>query len=132
LSNHSEYKEFIFNEKIDKDSLSALYEDDYAYIEEIFSITLTQLQPDIARLPVAFKANDLSELKKQVHKIKPSFGFVGMDATQALCKAFEDKCALATNTLSLSVEFEELFRDVTEAAMIIEDELKKLKEYNKS
>ena len=132
MSSHSKYKEFIFNEKIDKDSLSALYEDDYAYIEEIFSITLTQLHPDIARLPVAFKANDLSELKKQVHKIKPSFGFVGMDATQALCRAFEDKCALASNTLSLSGEFEMLLRDVTEAAMIIEDELKKLKEHNKS
>jgi HPt (histidine-containing phosphotransfer) domain-containing protein len=126
------YKEFIFNEKIDKDSLSALYEDDYAYIEEIFSITLTQLKPDVAKLPEAFQANDLGALRKLVHKIKPSFGFVGMDATQALCKAFEDSCAEANQMEPLRKPFEELYAELTDSTRIVEEELKKLKEFNKS
>lgn len=132
MSTPIKYKEFIFNEKIDKDSLSALYEDDYTYIEEIFSITLTQLGPDVAKLREAFQANDLGALRKLVHKIKPSFGFVGLDATQALCKAFEDSCAEANQIEPLRKQFEELYTEVTDATRIIEEELTKLKEHNKS
>lgn len=128
----SENKAFIFNSKIENDSISALYENDFAYIEEIFSITLSQLKPDVSKLPGAFQSNDLPELRKLVHKIKPSFGFVGMNATQALCKAFEDSCSEATNTEVLKVQFDELHLELAQAVNVLELEWEKLKEYNKS
>ena len=132
MTNPTNYKEFIFNEKIDKDSLTALYEDDFPYIEEIFSITLTQLQPDVAKLPAAFQSKDIAGLRKLVHKIKPSFGFVGMDATQALCKSFEDECSEISSQSGIEDKFNRLYQEVSDAVKIVEEELTKLKEFNKS
>ena len=132
MSNQAEHKSFIFNEKIDKELLISLYEDDFLYMEEIFSITLTQLKPDIIHLNSAFEAGDLSSLRKAVHKIKPSFGFVGMPVTQELCKQFEDACAAATSIDQVASTYPELCNRLNESVSIIESEHGKFKEYNQS
>jgi HPt (histidine-containing phosphotransfer) domain-containing protein len=132
VSNQAEHKTFIFNEKIDKELLISLYEDDFLYMEEIFSITLTQLKPDIIHLNSAFEAADLSTLQKAVHKIKPSFGFVGLPLTQELCKRFEDACAAASSVEQLASAYSELCNQLNESVTIIESEHGKFKEYNQS
>ncbi len=132
MSNKAEHKTFIFNEKIDKELLISLYEDDFLYMEEIFSITITQLKPDILVLNSAFEAGDLSALKKAVHKIKPSFGFVGMPVTQELCKQFEDDCAAATSIDQVASAYSELCNQLKESVTIIESEHGKFKAYNQS
>jgi HPt (histidine-containing phosphotransfer) domain-containing protein len=132
VSNQAQHKTFIFNEKIDKELLISLYEDDFLYMEEIFSITLTQLKPDIIHVNSAFEAGDLSALQKAVHKIKPSFGFVGMSVTQELCKQFEDACATASSIDQLASAYSELCNRLKESVTIIESEHGKFKEYNQS
>ena len=132
MSNQPEHKTFIFNEKIDKELLISLYEDDFLYMEEIFSITLTQLTPDIIHLNASFEAGNLSALQKAVHKIKPSFGFVGMPVTQELCKQFEDSCAAATSTDQVASDYAELCNRLKESVAIIESEYGKFKAYNQS
>src|SRR5205814_2335568 len=109
---------FIFNEKIDKELLISLYEDDFLYMEEIFSITLTQLKPDIIHLNASFEAGDLSALRKAVHKIKPSFGFVGLPDTQELCKQFEDLCASVNSTEQLATPYSKLCDRLNESVII--------------
>jgi HPt (histidine-containing phosphotransfer) domain-containing protein len=132
VSNQAEHKTFIFNEKIDKELLISLYEDDFLYMEEIFSITLTQLRPDIITLNSAFEAGDLPALQKAVHKIKPSFGFVGLPVTQELCKQFEDFCAAATTMEQVASRYPELCDRLKESVTIIESEHGKFKEYTQS
>jgi HPt (histidine-containing phosphotransfer) domain-containing protein len=132
VSNQAEHKTFIFNEKIDKELLISLYEDDFLYMEEIFSITLTQLKPDIIHLDSSFEAGDLSALQKAVHKIKPSFGFVGLPATQESCKQFEDACAAATSVGQVASAYSQLSNLLKESVIIIESEHGKFKEYNLS
>ena len=132
MSNQAEHKAFIFNEKIDKELLISLYEDDFLYMEEIFSITIAQLKPDIVHLNSAFESGDLSTLQKAVHKIKPSFGFVGLPVTQELCKQFEDACAAATSIDQVASAYSELSNLIKESVSIIESEHGKFKEYNQS
>jgi len=132
VSNQAEHNTFIFNEKINKELLISLYEDDFLYMEEIFSITLTQLKPDIVHLNSSFEAGDLSAVKKAVHKIKPSFGFVGMPVTQESCKQFEDACATATSIEQVASKYSELSNLLKESVSIIESEHGKFKEYNQS
>lgn len=126
------HKEFIFNNKIDKDLLNSLYEDDYNYIEEIFSITLTQLKPDLVYLENEFAAGDIAQLRKVVHKIKPSFGFVGIPATQELCKKFEELCANANSVEQVKAEYIILHQQLVETVIAIESDYEKLKDYNQS
>ncbi len=132
MSHHTEPKLFIFNNKIDRQALSELYEDDFAYIEEIFSITLTQLRGDLNLLRKAYESGDLAELKKTAHKIKPSFGFVGLPRQQEQCKNFEDICSSVSDTNELNNQYFQLESMIEEYTRIIEDDYVRLKEFNKA
>lgn len=123
-------KKFIFNEKIDGDYLYSLYEDDYQYIEEIYSTTLTHYDNDMRAIQQTFEANNLAELKKAVHKMKPTFGFVGLPAVQQLCKEFEDICQKATTTDELEAQYQQIVITLAESKKLIATEYSKLKEFN--
>ena len=130
MSNQAEHNTFIFNDKIDRELLFSLYEDDFPYMEEIFSITLSQIKPDISQLKAAFESGDKEELRKSAHKLKPSFGFVGLPVMQEQCKQFETECAAAPSAEGLSPLFHKLIDALEENVTIIESEYHKLKEYN--
>jgi len=123
-------KKFIFNENIDSDYLYSLYEDDFQYIEEIFATTLTHFDGDLATLRDAYTAGDLAALKKAVHKIKPTFGFVGLPAIQQLCAAFEDICQKATSTSELKDQYQQIVITLAANKDLIASEYSKLKEFN--
>ena len=89
-------KNFIFNEKINSDYLFSLYADDFPYIEEVFAVTLQHFDPDLESIQVAYAGESVTDLKRGVHKVKPSFGFVGLTDIQQACKEFEDACELAS------------------------------------
>lgn len=123
-------KKFIFNEKIDSDYLHSLYEDDYQYIEEIFATTLAHFDDDVRSIQDAFTAGDVSALKKAVHKIKPTFGFVGLTSVQQLCREFEDICQKATTTDELKHQYQQIVTTLAVNKDLITSEYSKLKEFN--
>ena len=123
-------KKFIFNEKIDADYLYSLYEDDYQYIEEIFQTTLTYFNEDYNSIKNAYETNNISDLKKAIHKMKPTFGFVGLPLVQNICKDFEDICQKATSSNDLSSEYQQIVVTLAESKELIASEYNKLKEFN--
>jgi HPt (histidine-containing phosphotransfer) domain-containing protein len=123
-------KKFIFNENIDSDYLYSLYEDDYQYIEEIFATTLTHFDGDLATMQEAYAAGDAAALKKAVHKIKPTFGFVGLTSIQQLCAAFEDICQKVTSTGELRDQYQQIVATLAANKDLIASEYSKLKEFN--
>ena len=123
-------KKFIFNEKLDADYLYSLYEDDYQYIEEIFHTTLTHFNEDYNSIKNAYETNNISDLKKAIHKMKPTFGFVGLPLVQNICKDFEDICQKATSSNDLSSEYQQIVVTLAEGRELIASEYNKLKEFN--
>jgi HPt (histidine-containing phosphotransfer) domain-containing protein len=123
-------KKFIFNEKINADSLYSLYEDDYQYIEEIFGTTLQHFDADFKSLQQAYESGDTISLKKAVHKIKPTFGFVGMPGLQEICQNFEDICQKAATTDELEAQYLQIVTTLAAGKELIADQYNKLKEYN--
>jgi HPt (histidine-containing phosphotransfer) domain-containing protein len=123
-------KKFIFNEKLDSEYLYSLYEDDYQYIEEIFETTLTHFDEDYNSIRTAFEANNLIELKKAIHKIKPTFGFVGLPLVQHICKEFEDSCQRAAASNDLITEYQQIVTTLADSKDLIASEYNKLKEFN--
>ena len=123
-------KKFIFNEKIDSDYLYSLYEDDYQYIEEIFQTTLLHFNEDLNSIKNAYQTNNISDLKKAIHKIKPTFGFVGLPLVQNICKDFEDICQKATSSNDLTSEYQQIVVTLAESKELIASEYNKLKEFN--
>jgi len=121
---------FNFNPKIDRDFIISMYEDDYLYISEVFTTTLNQLIPDIEIVKNCYQNGDLENLRRQVHKIKPAFGFAGLRGTEALCQQFEDECLLVTSTNSLTDKYEMLIKNLDEGRLIIQQEIESLKVFN--
>lgn len=123
-------KKFIFNEKLDADYLYSLYEDDYQYIEEIFQTTLAHFNEDLNSIKIAYQSNNISDLKKAIHKMKPTFGFVGLPLVQNICKDFEDICQKATTSNDLTSEYQQIVVTLAESKELIASEYNKLKEFN--
>jgi len=123
-------KQFIFNEKIDAAYIFSLYADDYAYVEEVFDTTLQHFDPDFDSIQLANEVGNLADLRKAVHKMKPTFGFIGMLNIQTICKNFEDACVAAQAVSELTPAYKELIQTLLEAKAIIETELTRLKEFN--
>lgn len=124
-------KKFIFNDKIDGEYLFSLYEDDYAYIEEIFKTTLDQLDTIVSEIPAAFANNDINEVKKRIHKIKPAFGFTGFLETEKNCKEFEDACTEQKMSTELTALYSRLWILLSDTMKLMRNQYDQLKEYNK-
>ena len=123
-------KQFIFNEKMDKDTLYGLYTDDLPYIEEIFGTTLQHFDADFGAVQLAYENGNTEDLKRSVHKIKPTFGFMGLLETQALCKQFEDDCAGISSITDITSQYIHFKNTLLEAKDIIQSEYLRLKAFN--
>jgi hypothetical protein len=124
------HKKFIFNEKIDRQYLFSLYEDDLSYIEEIFKTTLDQLNTVFIELPGTFKAGEKETIRKIIHKIKPAFGFTGFIGTEKACKEFEDDCLNETSNDSLAENYHSLWSILKDTLIRMQKQYDQLKEFN--
>src|SRR5687768_7721055 len=98
MTHQSGSRSFVFNDKIDKAFIFSLYENDYAYISEVFNTSLDSFEGDLVIVEDSFRTKNLNELKKAVHKIKPVFGFTGLLDHQEKIQLFEQQAAMAGNT----------------------------------
>jgi HPt (histidine-containing phosphotransfer) domain-containing protein len=130
VNNQSLSNAFVFNENFDNESLFNLYADDFEYIEEIFSITLKNFDPDFESIQVAWSSEDPADLKRAIHKIKPAFGFVGLTTIQDQCRDFEDLCQTAMTTKELSGYYKQIVTTLADSKKLLETEYRRLKEFN--
>ena len=129
--NHlSKPKNFIFNEKLDSGYLYSLYADDFLYVEEIFGTTLQHFDQDFEALKVAYDSHNISDLKRATHKIKPTFGFVGLPQVQQACKEFEELCEKAASVEEVKDDYKQIVVTLAESKELLESEFRKLKEFN--
>jgi chemotaxis protein histidine kinase CheA len=122
--------QYHFDEKIDSDYLFSLYTDDYACIQDVFTTALQHFDADFESLQLAWSGENIPDLKRAVHKIKPTFGFTGMLTIEAACKKFEDACRDEPTTGQLAAAYKEVSGLLLDAKDVLESECKKLKAFN--
>ena len=130
MSNQTSLNTFIFNNEIDAAYIYEMYENDYPYIATIFKAILDNYDEDLAVIRDQYRNKNLEQLRKSVHKIKPTFGFAGMLAVQEKCREFENKCQAAISIGEIEMDFSEWIKQLEEAGIIIMEEYKKLKSFN--
>lgn len=123
-------KNFTFSEKIDSDYLFSLYADDYPYIEEVYSITLSHFDDDLETIRQAWSAANLSDLKRATHKIKPAMGFAGLTGIQQQCMEFEQLCQKVQSIHPLTETYHQLITTLADSKELIVSEYERLKAYN--
>jgi HPt (histidine-containing phosphotransfer) domain-containing protein len=130
MQRQSNPNSFIFNKKIDAACLFSLYEDDFPYMEEIFAITLTQLRSDIPLLGNLIRSGQWELIRPLVHKLKPSFGFVGMTDMQNHCISLEKSLTLDPEAVQGGEEIHSFLNVLTAAFEDLEVEYRRIKLYN--
>jgi HPt (histidine-containing phosphotransfer) domain-containing protein len=124
------HKPFIFNKNIDSAFLFSLYENDFRYMEEIFTLSLEQVQKGIAPVGEALRKGETNLAGSLIHKIKPSFGFVGMTHAEQLCARFERACSEDIPFATDPEKIDPFLLALTEAEKTLKEELEKMKRYN--
>jgi HPt (histidine-containing phosphotransfer) domain-containing protein len=123
---------FEFDKAIDAEYLQSLYENDYQYIAEIFKTAIDHYDEDVDAIVANYSSGNLDGLKRAIHKIKPSFGFIGMPRMQQQCKDFEDACVKATSVGEITTGYQKILDDLVVCKQILETDYQKLIVYNQS
>jgi HPt (histidine-containing phosphotransfer) domain-containing protein len=123
------HKKFKFNEKIDENWLHSLYEDDYAYIAEVFNSGIESFREDLPALTTAFESSDIQALKRSTHKLKPVFGYAGLLFHQEMMARFENACANTSDTSNLTLQYIELLDLIRDGKNILLEDYKRLTDF---
>ena len=123
------HKKFIFNENIDEDHLFSLYENDYAYIAEVFNGSIESLKEETGHFTSAYETSDIKALKSATHKIKPLFGFTGLLHHQEMMARFEHLCENASGTSNITMQYMEITEMIKEGRNILKEDCNRLTEF---
>jgi hypothetical protein len=121
---------FSFSPELDTDFLRELYVDDFRQAELVFESSLQQLRSEFSLARARFHDGDITGLKKVIHKVKPIFGYVGMNKVQEEYKDFEESCVNARSAADIESGFGLIIGITEQAIQKMETELKRLKQYN--
>jgi HPt (histidine-containing phosphotransfer) domain-containing protein len=121
---------FVFSDHFDQHFLSELYGSDFKTAEDVFYSSRQQIRQELHLAGIRFAANEIEEVRRIFHKIKPLFGYVGLMSVQDSIEQFEESCRKAKVAGELSVAFENITTIVREADAIIQEEQARLSAYN--
>lgn len=123
---------FQFTSVFDSEYIAGLYDADYVWIEEIFGTVLNTYNDDVSAIQQHLSENNLENLRKAVHKIKPAFGFIGMMQMQQKCQLLEDHCKSAASVSEVHNEAVSVLNECRQSQQVIQTEYERLKQFNSS
>ncbi len=121
---------FHFSPQLDAVFLQELYGDDLQQAEAVFESTVQQLRIELPLVESRFHDGDTAGLKKVIHKMKPLFGYTGLNETMQEFASFEQVCAQAETMAEAESGFHHIIATTLEAIRIAENEIRRLKQYN--
>jgi HPt (histidine-containing phosphotransfer) domain-containing protein len=69
--------------------LEAIAEGDQEFMIKVLKVFVIEVTEDLIRMRVAFQQNNLLELSKLAHKIKPSLVLIGIEGASESCLQIE-------------------------------------------
>ena len=86
----SEVLPFKYSESLDHEGLVELYGQDVEFAFSMFGTFLSKIEEDIMALKGLVGNKDLTSVKLQAHKMKPSFQLVGLNSFSQKMKELEE------------------------------------------
>jgi hypothetical protein len=108
----------------DASHLATYFLNDHKIIAEIFLVSNETMPDDLDMLRNAFEAKDLYLIREAIHKIKPSYKFVGLLKLDKEVGQFYDLCLGATSVEELLVKYGELWPKLIQARELIGEQVK--------
>ncbi|MFT4018577.1 MAG: hypothetical protein QM668_16550 [Agriterribacter sp.] len=121
---------FAFSEELDTAFLHDLYGDDLQQAEMVFESSAQQIKTEIVLAQARFYDGDLQGLKKVIHKMKPLFGYIGMNEAMEEFAAFEKVCQEEKTAADIEQKFQYILITTQRSLLKAEKEVKRLKQFN--
>ncbi|MBX3257717.1 MAG: hypothetical protein KF862_26550 [Chitinophagaceae bacterium] len=121
---------FAYSPELDSDFLKDLYGEDLQQAEMVFESSVQQLRNELVLAGARFHDGDTAGLKKVVHKMKPLFGYIGLNEIIPEFAAFEEVCMKATHISEAEKGFNDITTITEQAIQKIEKEIRRLKQFN--
>ena len=118
---------FTFNEQLDQNFLDSLYGDDLPYAQEVFTEFLSNTKNEYETIKAAYKDNDLKKIRQHLHKIKPTFAFVGLGQLTEKSEKVIVACDTSINVSQIEPMCSELFKEIEGSFKLVEKELERMK-----
>lgn len=118
---------FTFNEKLDVDTLEALYEDDLEYAADLFETFLDYTVEEFKPLKDLIRAQDWAATKSLAHKLKPTFSMVGLTQLETKMMAIEHQVIEQPDPQKIATLHREVEEALTVYIPILSEDLEKMK-----
>lgn len=119
---------FIYNENLDTVYLNEAYGNDPTFALEMFQMFLEIIDEELLIIRGALDINSLDGFKQKLHRIKPTFGMVGLksisDRIETLRKQID-----AQENIDLQKWYDQLEKDIVMHTAILEIEVENLKQF---
>jgi signal transduction histidine kinase/FixJ family two-component response regulator len=109
---------------LDSTYLQEMYGDDYKYATDMFQTFITEIVPEVQTLGV--ETLDIQLLRKQIHKIKPTFGMVGLISLQSQLADLETACDKNGGLIAIENNLAKFLLDFHNKLPLLEQQLEKL------
>ena len=126
-----ENKPFSFSEKLDTTYLYEAYGNDSSYALEMFQTFLEIIDDELLILRDAVDQNDKNDIKRKLHRIKPTFSMVGLRLISESIETLEKRIA-DQEDIDLKKWYILIENDIISNIPILREEVKKLEEWLKN
>lgn len=119
---------FEFNHKLDYLFLKDVYGDDYEYAIDMFETFSTNTMQEVPKLDAAFDEKNIKEIKRLAHKLKPSFGIVGLTDLEKILTEIENTIE-DSNIEDIKKKFKKFKEKLPAATEIVTADLENMKAF---
>lgn len=119
---------FIYNSVLNSQYLQEIYDDDLSIVQIIFESFLEDSISTWDEILTEIESKNFQIVGEKVHQIKPSFSMVGLTFLHPKIQAFELYAKAVVDERQLLKLYNELDDEISDAKLVIEDELKRIKE----
>lgn len=121
---------FEFSPDLDTGFLLSIYENDMLYAEEIFANFLISLPEALKEMEDAIEKSNTELFKSVVHRIKPSFSYVGLSEITLEMDNLQKECLHTSDMNQLTGRYKPLLERIRNKIILIQQELKRIQEFN--
>ena len=118
---------FAFDSKLDKAFLESLYGDDFEYAQTVFEGFLADTKNEFEGIKNDYRLNALKNMRQKLHKIKPTFSFVGLPALTEKTETVIVACDASSDTREIEGDCSALFKEIEDSFVLIENELMRMR-----
>jgi hypothetical protein len=120
---------FIFSPEFDRVFLESMYDNDLDYAGEVFSGFLQETKKEVEALVNFYNNGNVKGFRQTLHKIKPTFSFVGLTGLTEKCESLISFCDQITDMKLAEPQWTSLSAEFETAFLLVDKELERMKKH---